>query len=292
MEYEELAFGGDDPDHEPGLGPWVAAHTKLLATCAVALVVLGLAGVGGWYLYERSWLPQPPPDIALSPSLDFEVVMCGCPGLTAATVEQQQETETMLRALPQVMSVEVRSGQDLSDQWRRSFERIGDVRQAQISGLSGDVLHGTLRRTEDFPAVVEKMRSAPRVSTVTRSGVNFWAGRAEAQISLCGKDILSQAASKCQQTQRAGAARMVTEREKTAIVARLRDLPGVETIYFQDPGHALKLAKLSDPKSELDETYPGSFFIKFSDPALARAISPAIGPMPGVLAVRPVLSKE
>ena len=67
---------------------------------------------------------------------------------------------------------------------------------------------------------------------------------------------------------------MVTEKEKAAIVARLRDLPGVETIYFQDPGHFLKLAKLSDPKSKLDETYPGSFYVKFSDPALARAIRP------------------
>src|SRR4051812_37800199 len=116
MEPEELAFGGDDPDHEPRLGPWAAAHTKLLAICAVALVALGLAGAGGWYLYERSWLPQPPPEVALSPSFGFEVVMCGCPGLTAATIEQRQKAEAMLRALPQVASVEVRSGQEGSDQ--------------------------------------------------------------------------------------------------------------------------------------------------------------------------------
>jgi hypothetical protein len=37
---------------------------------------------------------------------------------------------------------------------------------------------------------------------------------------------------------------------------------------------------------------PGSFFVKFSDPALARAITPAIKPMPGVVAVGPVLPKE
>jgi hypothetical protein len=292
MEYEELVFGGDDPGHEPGFGPWVAAHTKLLTVCAAVLVVFGLAGAGGWYLYERSWLPQPPPDVALSPSLEFAAAMCGCPGLTAATVEQRQEAEAMLRALPQVTSVEVRSGRELDDQWRRGYARIGDTRQAESSSLSGDVLQGMLRRAEDFPAVAEKMRSMPRVSTVWRPGVSFWADRAEAQISLCRNDSSSQNVSECQKTQRAGATGMVTEKEKAAIVARLRDLPGVETIYFQDPGHYLKLAKLSDPKSELDETYPGSFYVKFSDPALARTIAPAIGPMPGVLAVNPVLSKD
>ena len=65
-------------------------------------------------------------------------------------------------------------------------------------------------------------------------------------------------------------------KEKAAIVARLRDLPGVQTIYFQDPGHALKLAKLSDPDSKPDGPSAGSFYVKFSDPALARAIAPAI----------------
>ncbi|WP_371781813.1 permease-like cell division protein FtsX [Streptosporangium subroseum] len=292
MEYEELVFGGDDPGHEPGLGPWVAAHTKLLTICAAVLVVFGLAGAGGWYLYERSWLPQPPPDVALSPSFGFQVDMCGCDGMVAATVEQRQEAEAMLRALPQVTSVEVQSGQERSEQLRRSFERIGDTRRAQSSSLPGDVLHGTLRRAEDFPSVVEKMRSAPMISTVSRSAVNFWAGRAEAEIALCGKDFVSQATSGCQKVKRGEVTGMVTEKEKAAIVARLRDLPGVETIYFQDPGHALKLAKLSDPKSELDGTYPGSFYVKFSDPALARTITSAIGPMPGVLEVWPVLSEE
>ena len=136
MEPEELVFGGDDPGHEPGFGPWAAAHTKLLTVCAAVLVVLGLAGAGGWYLYERSWLPQPPPDVALSPSLEFEVAMCGCPGLTSATVEQRQEAEAMLRAMPQVTSVKVRSGQELADQWRRSYEGIGDTRRAGSSILS------------------------------------------------------------------------------------------------------------------------------------------------------------
>jgi FtsX extracellular domain len=289
MTYEELAFGDGDPDRESWLRSWMVAHIRLLIA---SLVVLSLAGAGGWYLYERSWLPQPPPDVALSPSLEFEVVMCGCDGIIAATVEQRQETEAMLRAMPQVTSVKVRSGQEWADQWRRSYEGIGDIKRAEGSSPGGDVLHGVLRRAQDFPAIVEKMKSAPRVSTVSRSGVNFWAGKAEAEIALCGQDIFSRDAPGCRRGKRAGATGAVTEEEKAAIAARLRDLPGVRTIYFQDPGHALKLAKLSDPDYKQDELLWGSFFVKFSDPALARAIAPAIKPMPGVVAVWPVLSKE
>lgn len=289
MTYEELAFGDGDPDREPWLRAWVAAHVRLLI---VSLAVAGLAGAGGWYLYERSWLPQPPPDIALSPSFEFKVVMCGCDGMAAATVEQRQETEAMLRAMPQVTSVEVWSGQELADQWRRSHKGIGNTKRARGSFASGDVLHGVLRRAEDFPAVAEKMKSAPRVSTVSRSRVNFWAGKAEARISLCGQDFISQNAPECRRSKRAGATGMVTEEEKAAVVARLRDLPGVETIYFQDPGHALKLAKLSYPDYKPEGPLPGSFYVKFSDPALARAITPAIEPLPGVRAVEPVLPEE
>ncbi|MDP9842674.1 permease-like cell division protein FtsX [Streptosporangium lutulentum] len=289
MTYEELAFGGGDPNRESWLRSWMAAHIRLLIA---SLVVLSLAGAGGWYLYERSWLPQPPPDVALSPFLEFEVVMCGCSGITAATVEQRQETEAMLRAMPQVTSVKVKSGQEQADQRRRSYEGIGDIRRAEGSSPGGDVLHGVLRRAQDFPAIVEKMKSAPRVSTVSRSGVNFWAGKAEAEITLCGQDFMSRAAPGCRQSKRAGAAGAVTEEEKAAIVARLWDLPGVQTIYFQDPGYALKLAKLSDPDYKPDAPMSGSFFVKFSDPALARAIAPAIESMPGVVAVWPVLPKE
>ncbi|MFC7640769.1 hypothetical protein ACFQX6_06975 [Streptosporangium lutulentum] len=61
------------------------------------------------------------------------------------------------------------------------------------------------------------------------------------------------------QSKRAGAAGAVTEEEKAAIVARLWDLPGVQTIYFQDPGYALKLAKLSDPDYKPDAPMSGSF---------------------------------
>ncbi|MEU7983946.1 permease-like cell division protein FtsX [Streptosporangium canum] len=290
MTYEELAFGDGDPDRELWLRSWVAAHVRLLIT---SLIAVSLAGAGGWYLYERSWLPQPPPDIALSPSFEFEVAMCGCDGLPAATVEQRQEAEAMLRAMPQVTSVEVRSGRERADQWRRSHRGIGDTERAQLaSSRSGDVLHGVLRRAEDFPVIVEKMRSAPRVSTVSRSGVNFWAGRAEARISLCGQDFISQNAPECRRSKRAGATGTVTEEEKAAVVARLRDLPGVETIYFQDSGHALKLVKLSYPDYKPDGPLPGSLYVKFSDPALARAITPAIEPLPGVRAVEPVLPEE
>ncbi|WP_371786386.1 permease-like cell division protein FtsX [Streptosporangium subroseum] len=288
MTYEELAFGGGDPDRESWLRSWVAAHIRLLIA---SLVVLSLAGAGGWYLYERSWLPQPPPDVALSPSLEFEVYMCGC-NVTAATVEQRQEAEAMLRAMPQVTSVKVKSGQEVADQQRRSNEGIGDTKWVEGSSPGSDVLHGVLRRAQDFPAIVEKMKSAPRVALVSRSGVNFWAGKAEAEITLCGQDLLSRGAPGCRQGKRAGATGAITEEEKAAIVARLRDLPGVQTIYFQDPGYALKLAKLSHPDYKPDEPMPGSFFVKFSDPALARAITPAIKPMPGVLAVGPVLPEE
>ena len=59
--------------------------------------------------------------------------MCGCDGMTAATVEQRQEAEAMLRAMPQVTSVKVQSGQERSDQRRRSNEGIGDTRRAEGS---------------------------------------------------------------------------------------------------------------------------------------------------------------
>ncbi|SNS60437.1 hypothetical protein SAMN05216276_101291 [Streptosporangium subroseum] len=290
MEQEELSFGDDGPDREPRLGPWMAAHTRLLAACAAVLVVLGLAAGGGWYLYERSWLPQPPPEVALSPSLRFEVFMCGCDGMAKATVEQGQGAEAALRALPQVTSVEVRSGEEMSNERRRSYEGIGD-RSVQSSATVGDVLRGTLRRSEDFPAVAEKMKSVPGVAGAWRGPTTFWAGRADAEIALCGKEPMFSDAPECQRSRRAGVTGAATEEEKAAIAARLRDLPGVETIYFEDPGHALKLMKLSDPEHASGGIFTGSFFVKFSDPALARALVPAVRPLAGVFTVFPVPSE-
>ncbi|MER5426071.1 hypothetical protein [Streptosporangium roseum] len=56
MADEELAFGDGDPDREPWLRSWTAAHIRLLIA---SLTVVSLAGADGRYLYERSWLPQP-----------------------------------------------------------------------------------------------------------------------------------------------------------------------------------------------------------------------------------------
>jgi hypothetical protein len=76
------------------------------------------------------------------------------------------------------------------------------------------------------------------------------------------------------------------------VVARLWDLPGVEAIYFEDSGHALKLAKLSNPEHASEGTFSDALYVKFSDPALARALTSAVKSLPGVLMVVPVSPEE
>jgi hypothetical protein len=61
---------------------------------------------------------------------------------------------------------------------------------------------------------------------------------------------------------------------------------------FADGWTVADIAKLSDPERASDGIFSDSFYVKFSDPALARAIAPSISPMPGVMAVVPVVSEK
>ncbi|MEV6861463.1 permease-like cell division protein FtsX [Streptosporangium subroseum] len=306
MDSEELSFGEGDPEREPRLRAWAAAHTRLLAACTAVLVVLGFAGVGGWYLYERSWLPQPPPDIELPVQLRFEVRLCGteesqwsCRGRQEATVAERQSVEAHMRAQPQLTRVLFRSP-EWQYEWALALyatlgggqpgTRATDKAAARESFPSA--LEGTLRRSGDFAAVAAQLEVLPGVAYVERRPTNFWSGKAEIWLPLCTADDYSEQICKTQKPD--GNKRAVTQAEKDAIAARLREVPGVERIYFQDLAHTMKLMRHYYPESlSADgavraDLLNEAFYVKLSDLAAAPRVIKAVGALPGILIGMPV----
>ncbi|MBG0828034.1 hypothetical protein HS041_09670 [Planomonospora sp. ID67723] len=311
--HEELSFGSGDPDREPRLQIWLRPYARLLAVCAAVLTVLGAAAAGGWYLHQRSLRPLPPPETALPEQLRFSVALCGgygpgagrCPGREKATEADYLKVADRMRAMPELAEVVFKDEAAVRRAVSARYVAMGE--QEMIAGaVFTPSLVGTLRRSGDFAAVAARLKAFPEVETVLRAPADFWAGKADVEIVLCA--TADRLEKECTENRPAGVEGAATEAEKEVIVARLWDLPGVETIYLQDHGHLMRLMRhyesggtVSRGPRRPDQTFPGralrpdqlyeTFYVKLSrpiEPAGTGEIARVLKTLPGVLGVFPV----
>ncbi|GII00887.1 permease-like cell division protein FtsX [Planobispora takensis] len=297
--HEELSFGGGDPDREPRLRAWWRARPRLAAVCAAVAVLLAAGGAGGWYLHQRSREPLPPPAVAFPEQTRFTVLLCGgygpgeglCPGRPKAGEAEHLAVAARMRAMPELAEVAYVSEADNRRETLALYAARGEPQETEGVTFTA-YLRGTLRRSDDFAAVVAKITAFPEVRRVIRVPVDFWAGKADVAVHLCAAAEAREEG--CTENRPGGVEGAATEAEKEAVLDRIRELPGVEAVYLQDRGHLARLLGHYGPAvPEQDQPIPPerlyeSFYVKFARPVGTAEIVRALEPLPGVHRVFPV----
>ncbi|GGS99307.1 hypothetical protein GCM10010156_66700 [Planobispora rosea] len=297
--YEELSFGGGDPDREPRLQVWLRAHVRLLTACAVVLALLGAAGIGGRYLYERSREPLPPPDVPASARMRIVVHLCGqyveawsCIGRDEATDADGRAIAARMRAMPELTDVTFVSKEEDGRRALAYYTAIGEPERADELFFHASV-EATLRRGGDFAAVSARLREIPGVVTVLRELPDVWAGKADLAVALCAEEE-RQPRGCGREDRRALAGAPASEAEKKAVLDRLWDLPGVERVYLRDREDLTWLKRQYEPQDPAEHVTPRTertrqtFYVKLSDPAGLAAVAGAVKHLPGVGGVFPI----
>ncbi|GAA3117045.1 hypothetical protein GCM10010466_05050 [Planomonospora alba] len=304
--HEELSFGGGDPDREPWLEArlrtvrersaacreWARAHVRVLTVCAVVPAVLGAAGFGGLYLYERSREPLPPPDAPLPAQLRFVVYPCGrmmganCSGGGDAEANARVVAERM-RSMPELAEVVPVSEEESRREVLAYYADAGEE-LPQGMGAGHPVVRARLHRGGDFAEVARRLRGMPEVETVYRELSDFWAGKADLAVRLCGKAMEWQHWDRCAENRSGGAEHPTTAEEKEAILDRIWDLPGAETVYLQSREDSIRLDRHYYPEEPSSsrmfrwDRAVETFYVKLSDPAAFPAAARALKSLPGV----------
>ncbi|GIH89691.1 permease-like cell division protein FtsX [Planobispora siamensis] len=299
---EELSFGGGDPDREPRLRAWSRAHPRLVAVCVAAAVLLAAGGAGGWYLHRRSQEPSPPPAVAFPEQTRFTVLLCSgygpgeglCPGRRKADEAEHLAVAARMRAMPELAGVAYVSEEDNRRETLALYAARGEPQETEGVAFTAH-LRGTLRRSGDFAAVVAKITAFPEVKRVIRVPVDFWAGKADVAVHLCAAADAPR--EECTENRSGGIAGAATGAEKEAVLDRLRELPGVETVYLQDRDHLARLLGHYGPRLperdqpvQPDQLYE-TFYVKLfrpAGPAGTAEMVRALEPLPGVREVTPV----
>ncbi|MET8156081.1 permease-like cell division protein FtsX [Sphaerisporangium sp. NPDC005289] len=294
---EELAFGDGDSERESRLRVWEAAgrrwasaHRRPLAVVAAVVVLLGLVGGGGRYLYLKSREPLPPPDVALPVQDRFSVFLCEpeipeCQAGGAAATRDLRRIETELRAVPGVASVRFVSGEA---EFQEAGKKHGVVYRTDglvttmTRDMFRDAFEGVLTSPGVFGQVAERGGRIAGVWKIYRAPTDFWTGKANVTVTLCGTGAPKACASSRYQSP--------TERQREVILDRIREVDGVEKIYFEDREHALKLQKHYDPEDragppQLLVNMPESYHVKLARPDAAELIRQALKNVPGVQSV-------
>ncbi|GGL09295.1 permease-like cell division protein FtsX [Planomonospora parontospora] len=296
--YEEISFGGGDPDREPWLQAWVRAHARLLAVCFTVAAVLVAAGAGGRYLYERSREPLPPPDAPFPAQVRIAAHLCGLGAEAWACRERREATEAdgraveeRMRAMPELAEVVLVSREEDRRRTLAYYTDAGEPEKIELAFLHARV-EGTLRRSADFAAVAGRLKELPGVNRVLRVPTDFWAGRADFAVHLCGTDDWSRYA--CPKHRPAGVTGSASAAEKQAVLDRIWDLPGAEAVHLESRDHRIRLLRhyhperpASDPLFRFDRSYE-TFYVRFSGPADLPAAAAALKSLPGVRSVAPV----
>nr|BFE86662.1 hypothetical protein GCM10020093_092630 [Planobispora longispora] len=111
-----------------------------------------------------------------------------------------------------------------------------------------------MRRDADFAAVAARVDAFPEVEAVVREFPDVWSGKADLAVRLCATaDRLEE---ECARNRPGGTAGAATDAEKEAVLDRLWDLPGVETVYLQDRDHLARMLRRHGPQGADGETAP------------------------------------
>ncbi|RSN14597.1 hypothetical protein DMB42_08930 [Nonomuraea sp. WAC 01424] len=267
-ESDELSFGDD---REPWLRGWIEAHGRLTALVVAGVVLLAGLGAGGWYLHRRSLLPAPPPVAALPVVDGFVVSLCtegleGCPDGTAERVL------ALIRSIPEAVAPTLVPAAELERRWsQRTINGEAGVDYRAL--VQAQIIEAGLRGPADYEAVKRRLAGEQSIQVMPRMP-DFWKGKADLSVVMCGRE---RRFAGC----RTGAA---TEAQRDAVVARLRELDGVDEVFLQDKPFGLRLSRLYQgdaPPLTLDRV-PEILYVRFDDPARARAVGQEMLRMPGV----------
>ncbi|NUP68053.1 MAG: hypothetical protein HOW71_38455 [Nonomuraea sp.] len=269
-ETDELSFGDD---REPWLRTWAEAHRRLAALLVAAVVVLAGLGAGGWYLHQRSLLPSPPPDDPFPEPVGVVVSLCageavGCPKGTADQVMK------LVREIPEVVSPRLVTADESEMRWAMQVitdEGLAERREVRWVPF----IEGGLRSGADFDTVRRRLAGQRGVMRVSPRIPDFWKGKADLSVVMCGGPRLPWADG-C-----GGSAPTAAQRD--AVVARLRELDGVDEVFLQDRAFGLRLNRHYAPDAPLTlDDVPETLYVRLDDAAKAKTVGQTMLRMPGV----------
>ncbi|MFI9589293.1 hypothetical protein [Nonomuraea sp. NPDC052265] len=264
---DELSFGDD---REPWLRPWIRAHQRTAAMAVMAVLLVAALGGGGWYPHLRSLLPSPPPDGALPVVDGFTVALCaegtqGCPQGTAERVL------ALVRRIPEAVAPTLVPADEIERRWAQKVIIDEGLAKPREESWIPEIEAG-LRGPADYDAVRRRLAGEPGILVMPRLP-SFWQGKADLSVVMCGR---RQQYPSC----RAAA----TEAQRDAVVARLRELDGVDEVFLQDKPFGLRLSRLyqGDVPPLTIDAVSEMLYVRFDDPARAKAVGQEMLRMPGV----------
>ncbi|RCG25076.1 hypothetical protein DQ384_32565 [Sphaerisporangium album] len=269
---------------QPGVrwSPW--------AVVAVVVALLAGLGAGVWVLRRPPEGPLPPPEVPWPRTGEAGVYLCrddsaqGNCGDGEVTAARRLTIERALRGLPEVSGLRLKSraealrdfkaNQTLSAALRNAI-RESDMPESFVVGLT--TLGDFRRKTEAMPGI----------SNVFLRGTSFWADKTDVVIRLCPPEPLERDAG-C--TGRGAA----SADEKAAVHRAVRALDGVEAIYLEDRGHAIKdaywAASATSPDAKPAGYIPESFHLVLEGLDAVDRVRRAAGRLPGVNSVEKELT--
>ncbi|WP_169986250.1 permease-like cell division protein FtsX [Microbispora sp. H10836] len=270
---EEITIG---ESRGPRRGPLLVA--------AAAVLVVALAA-GGVFAYRASREPSLPPDGPWPRTGTFLVHLCGppspydgrlsdesptmddyCPS-GAATAAQRREIERVLTS-----HAETRGYRRLSPAQAlaiaRQDRRVGDMLDEYLVRRA---VYGGVLAPGDWRRVLGEVQRLPGVFHVESYRDDFWWGKADAAVRLCRQDCEGGVA------------------DRRAVFDRIRGLPGVAEIYFEDAEHAAAVMRHRQwwerPDMFQADRMPEAFHIRFAGSWDLAQVQRALTGMPGVVKV-------
>ncbi|MEU6407307.1 permease-like cell division protein FtsX [Microbispora sp. NPDC046933] len=259
-----------------------------LAVAVAAVLVVALAA-GGVVAYRASREPSSPPDGPWPRTGTFLVHLCGPPSpydeqlsdgprpedictSGAATAAQRREVERVLASHPETRGYRrLTPAQALAI--ARQDERIGDILDEYLLRRA---VYGGVLAPGDWRRVLGEVQRLPGVFYVESYRDDFWWGKADVAVRFCWEE------SSTYECERGPA-------DRRAVLDRIRALPGVDEIYYEDAEHALAVMRhaqwVDRPEFHRADRVPEAFHVKFAGHWDFAQVQRAFAGMPGVLKV-------
>lgn len=159
-----------------------------------------------------------------------------------------------------------------SREWITTHRRLAALLVAVAVALTGLGAGGWyLHRRSLLPS------PPPDVMNVSPRMPDFWAGKADLSVAMCGVRGRQPRRNRCGPD-------AATPAQRDAVVARLRETDGVAEVFLQDRAFGLRLARryASGPPSLTLDDVPEILYVRFDDPSRAKFVGQAMLRMPGV----------